>query len=315
MDITQLRTLVHVAELGSLSRAAERLNTVQPALSRQIRLLEEELQVRLFARHGRGMSVTPIGQEIVAAAARIMGEAETIRTIAADDGLTFRGQIRIGLTPTMSEFMIPELTKRIRADHPKLEIQFKTAFSSYLVDWLQKGELDLVAGYNPPPSPALRVEPVVIEDLFLVGRPGYGLDMNTPVRFADLSGESFVLPARGHALREIVDDCARLAGVRIEASIMADSMRAMLDLVKVGFGVTFLPLAPIYEEMLKGRLEVAPLLDPKPHRRVVMCFPTDRPVQPATRYAGVLFRTISAELVASNKWGGKMLEPDQPQGI
>lgn len=307
MDITQLRTLVHVAELGSLSKAAERLNTVQPALSRQIRLLEDELQVRLFDRHGRGMSITPIGTEIIAAAARIMTEVEAIRTIASDDRDSFRGQIRIGLTPTLSEFMIPALTKRIRAEHPKLEIQFKTAFSSYLLDWLQKGELDLVAGYDPPPSPALRVEPVVIEDLFLVGRPGQGLAMSSPNRFADLAGHRFVLPARGHALREIVDDCARLAGVQIEATVMADSMRAMLDLVKEGFGVTFLPLAPIYEDLRQGRLEVAPVTDPRPRRRVVVCFPTDRPLQPAARYVGHLFRDVASGLVESKRWGGEMM--------
>jgi len=307
MDITQLRTLVHVGELGSLSRAAERLNTVQPALSRQIRLLEQELDVQLFERHGRGMTLTPMGAEIIESAARILAEVEAIRATATDERESYRGQIRIGLTPTVSEFIVPTLAGRILAEHPKVSIQFKTAFSSHLLDWLQRGDLDVVACYNPAESPALRIEPVVVETLYLVSSPGREMDLKRPVPFETLRSETFILPAKGHALREIVDDCARIAGFRVEPRIMADSMRAMLDLVKEGFGVTFLPLAPIYEDVRKGLLAAAPVVDPVPKRRVVLCYPTDRPLPASSRYVGHLFREIAAGLVRSNRWGGEML--------
>src|SRR5690242_15274567 len=79
MDVVQLKTLIHVAELGSLSKAADRLNIAQPALSRQIRLLEDELGVFLFDRPGRGMVITEVGREVLDHATRVMAELEAIR--------------------------------------------------------------------------------------------------------------------------------------------------------------------------------------------------------------------------------------------
>jgi LysR family nitrogen assimilation transcriptional regulator len=96
MELSQLRTLIHVAELGSLSKAADRLHIAQPALSRQVRLLVEELGVRLFARHGRGMVLTEQGQEILKHATRVMTELEELRAAASDTGAPLRGQIAIG---------------------------------------------------------------------------------------------------------------------------------------------------------------------------------------------------------------------------
>lgn len=81
MELSQLRTVIHAAELGSLSKAADRLRIAQPALSRQIRMLEEELGVRLFDRHGRGMLLTDQGQDVLSHALRVMAELEDIRTI------------------------------------------------------------------------------------------------------------------------------------------------------------------------------------------------------------------------------------------
>ena len=105
MELSQLRTLIHVAELGSLSKAADRLHIAQPALSRQVRLLEEELGVRLFARHGRGMVLTEQGQEILKHATRVMTELEEIRAAASDAGAPLRGQIAIGFPPTVADIV------------------------------------------------------------------------------------------------------------------------------------------------------------------------------------------------------------------
>src|SRR3954466_3737290 len=99
MDISQLKTLIHVAELGSVSKAADRLNIAQPALSRQIRLLEQELGAYLFERHGRGMVITEMGREVLAHAVRIMAEMDAIRDTVSEGRTSFRGSISIGTTP------------------------------------------------------------------------------------------------------------------------------------------------------------------------------------------------------------------------
>lgn len=124
MDLAQLKTLIHVAELGSLSKASERLNVVQPALSRQIRLLERELGASLFERHGRGMAITDTGRRVLEHAERIMEELEGVRTAAAPNPQALTGFVSIGTPPTVAEILTVPLARRVREAHPGLTIRF-----------------------------------------------------------------------------------------------------------------------------------------------------------------------------------------------
>src|SRR5262245_53588160 len=120
MEISQLRTLIHVAELGSLSKAADRMRIAQPALSRQVRLLEEELGVRLFARHGRGMVITEQGRDVLTHAVRIMAELDEIRGRTSDANAPLSGQIAIGMPPTVADIISVPLVTAFGKAHPKV---------------------------------------------------------------------------------------------------------------------------------------------------------------------------------------------------
>lgn len=170
MDISQLKTLIHVAELGSLSKAADRLNIAQPALSRQIRLLERELGTYLFERHGRGMVLTDAGREVLEHASRIMSELDALRSSVAQPGSSLRGIVTIGTTPTVAAIVTVPLVCKIRDSHPQLSMRFTSAFSGHLLDWVQRGELDLAVSYDPQPLKSLRITPVTVDELLLVGR-------------------------------------------------------------------------------------------------------------------------------------------------
>jgi len=307
MDVVQLKTLIHVAELGSLSKASDRLHVAQPALSRQIRQLEKELGVYLFERHGRGMEITAAGLEVLERATRIMDELESIRTSVAGGRAAFRGMVAIGTTPTIAEIVTVPLVQRIRDTHPDLSIRFSSAFSGYLLDWLQRGELELAISYDPQPLHTLRIEPVMMENLVLVGPPEARLNLDTAVSFAELANEQMVLPSPRHGLRKIMDQCALERGFKITTSVEADSFGAMIDLVRHGFGYTALPLASIYSRLNDGTLCAAPLVDPTPMRKLVLVLPADRQVSPATRYVGQTFVDIASELVAQGIWAGHML--------
>ncbi|MDH0704976.1 LysR substrate-binding domain-containing protein [Pseudomonas sp. GD03862] len=307
MDVTQLKTLIHVAELGSLSKASDRLHVAQPALSRQIRQLEKELGVYLFERHGRGMEITAAGLEVLERATRIMNELESIRTSVAGGRAAFRGMVAIGTTPTIAEIVTVPLVKRISDTHPDLSIRFSSAFSGYLLDWLQRGELELAISYDPQPLHTLRIEPVMMENLVLVGPPDSGLNLDKAVPFAQLAREPMVLPSPRHGLRKIMDQCALERGFKVSTSVEADSFGAMIDLVRNGFGYTALPLASIYSRLNDGTLCAAPLVDPTPMRKLVLVLPADRQVSPATRYVGQTFVDIASELVAEGIWAGHML--------
>lgn len=310
MDISQLRTLIHVAELGSLSKAADRLHIAQPALSRQIRLLEDELSVRLFDRHGRGMTVTEQGQDVLRHALRIMAELDEIRAVVADEDAPLRGHVSIGMPPTASDILSEPLVAAFHEAHPEATLRIVSAYSGYLLDWLHRGELDAAILYDPKSARTLRIQPLLEETLFLIGPSDAGLSLDENVDFAQLENERLLLPSRGHGLRSIVERCAEECGIFLNIKVEADNYSTLKALVRSGHGVTVLPLAPIHEELQEGRLCAAPLVNPVPMRRLIMSYPTDKPTPRLARFAGQAIGKTIGTLVAQGIWSGRILKED-----
>lgn len=150
--------------------------------------------------------------------------------------------------------------------------------------------------------------PVLEETLLLVGGPERALDIGVPRSFADLAREKLVLPSPAHGLRTILDACATRSGIRLAPSLEADSLNAMIELVRGGFGLTILPLAPVHAQLRAGELTAAPLIDPVPSRRVLIAYPADRPIMPAARFVGETFARVASKLVNNGIWSGTMLE-------
>jgi LysR family nitrogen assimilation transcriptional regulator len=307
MDVGQLKTLIHVAELGSLSKAADRLHIAQPALSRQIRLLEKELGVQLFDRHGRGMMITDAGREVLSHATRVMTELELIRSAVSVAPPSYHGTVMVGMTPTVAEIVTVPLVRKIKELHPHLGLRFSSAFTGHLLDWLQRGELDIAVSYDPAPLPSLRIIPIMMENLLVVSAGKKRLKLSRSVPFASLADEKLILPSPRHGLRAIMEGCARRAGIALRATIEADSFSAMIDLVRSGFGSTVLPLAPIHKLVECGALCAAPLTDPAPERKLVVVYPADRAVSPSARFVGETFTEIAGDLVGRGVWAGRML--------
>lgn len=307
MDIGQLKTLIHVAELGSLSKASARLNIVQPALSRKIRLLEEELDVVLFDRDGRGMVPTTMGGKIIDHAIKVMGELEDIRRLAASRTEKLAGEVVIGVTPTVAEFATVPLAQRTAAEHPDLAVRFTSAFSGYLLDWLQSGDIDVALSYDPERVASLRVRPVMIENLLLIRHNQCVDDGETGIAFSRLAGERLVLPSQRHGLRKILDACALRAGITLKPSVEADSLNAIVALVRNGFGSTILPLPPVYDAVLEGRLQAVPIFDPAPTRTLVIASACDRGMTDAAQFIANAFIDVANEFVSRRGWAGTML--------
>jgi DNA-binding transcriptional LysR family regulator len=308
MDLTQLRTLVHVAELGSLNKASGRLRIAQPALSRQIRLLEDELGLRLFDRHGRGMLITEAGRDVLSHAKRVVAEVEALRASAAGPGSALSGHVAIGLPPTIADMISVPLAAAFRAAHPGVMVRLVSAYTGYLLDGLHRSEIDLAVLYDPRATRSLRSDPLMRESLFLIGASNSGLSVHEAVPFGSLRGEKLLLPSERHGLRNILQQVASEVGFTLEVSIETDSYTALKDLVRHGYGRTILPLAPIHAEIESGRLTAAPLVDPAPARRLVLSYPPDRPASRAATFAGETVTAVMADHVRRGIWVGEMLK-------
>lgn len=287
MDLNQLRTLIHVAELGSLSKAADRLRIVQPALSRQIRMLEAELGVRLFDRHGRGMVLTERGAAALAHARRVIAEVDDLRLVGADSAATLSGHVAIGLPPTVADLVSVFYVSAMQQAYPNVTLRLISAYTGYLLDWLHRGDLDLAILYDPRQNRSLRSEPLLTERLYIVGAPGSGLDIRQPYPFQRLGeGVRLLLPSLRHGLRAIFESAASESGTVCNVILEADSYATLKDLVHAGMGYTILPYAPIRADIAAGRLTVAPLVKPEPTRQLSLAWPADRPVTRLARVAG-----------------------------
>jgi DNA-binding transcriptional LysR family regulator len=303
--LTQLETLISVAELGSLSRAAERLNIAQPALSRQIRMLEREVGVRVFDRHGRGMVLTEPGQEVLRHAYRVIGELDEIRSVGAETATGLRGHLSVGLPPTVSDLLTLPLVGSMTEKHPHATLRVVSAYSRFLLDWLRRGDIDLAVLYDGRLLRSIRSTPLLDEELHLIGPAGWPLD--GPVEFADLNGRRVLLPSRGHGLRDLLDAVAGEAGFEFAVSVEADSYSTLKDLVKSGHGLTILPLASIHADVAEGHLCHAPLINPTPVRRLVLATSADRSVTRLGAFASAEMVAAVHHLATSGIWPGKLV--------
>jgi LysR family nitrogen assimilation transcriptional regulator len=283
IDIRQLRTFLTVAEVGSINKASERLFTAQPALSRQIRMLEEELGVQLFERHGRGMAITPAGLVLQQRAEDILSTIETVRTEVAAAAGRMTGVVRLGFTPTVGLMLGGRLIRRYCDAYPEVILDVAEEMSGHLLDWLHQGRIDIAVIYNPPSHRDLRITPLLREHLFLVGPPSASLSLRTPVSVRDYAEQPFILPSHAHGLRELVEDTIGPEGIKIRVRMETDSYRIQKEAVANGLGFTILPYAAMHDEVRSGALRAAPIKEPRIIRSLVVATNSTIPMKQATQ--------------------------------
>lgn len=307
MDLRQLRTFVHVAEVGSLSKASDRLHVAQPALSRQVRALEDELKVALFTRHGRGMVLTETGALLLERATNILRQVEEARSDVISFSGDVHGSVVLGMPPTVADVLAGPLAERFQALYPNVQMRFVAAFTAHLIDWLQSGAIDLAILYDPESPGHLRIQPLLMEGLFLIAAAKAKLSLHRGVPFKRLADEALLLPTPQHSLRVLIERGAAEAGIQLSVAMEADSLTILKDLASRGLGSTILPLPPVHRDVEEMRLSAAPIVEPALSRRLVLATPTDRPISNATRrFSEVISEEVSG-MVETGIWVGLLL--------
>lgn len=273
---------MQVAELGSLTTAAERLRIAQPALSRQIRLLEDEFGTPLFERHGRGMELTQTGQRLYRRIGPMLRELEEIRADVAEHSKDVRGRIVIGMPPSCTEAFGSTLVRRYMERYPEVSVSVIAGLSGHLFDWLQRQEIDGAFLYSPPNTENFTITALATESLCLIGRDA-ALAATDAVDFRVAVGLPLVLPGRKHGLRLILESAAHAIGHKLNVVVEADSLRLQLDLVDESS--LFTVAARMAVRRLSGREVVAiwKLTNPDLTRELVFATPSATPFSPALR--------------------------------
>jgi LysR family nitrogen assimilation transcriptional regulator len=303
MDFKQLGYFLSVAEYGSFSKAAVVLGVAQPVLSRQIRALEEEVGIELLYRNGRGIVLTEAGR-VMQTHAR-----EITRTVAlATSEVTAlksepTGRLVLGVPPTVGSVLTVPLVQQFRAEMPKVSLKVIEGLSGHVHEWLSTGRIDVAVLYNAPKTSTLLTEPLIEEDLFLIGpAKGKGQPEGRVVTASALAALPLTLPGHPHGLRELVESA--LAKVDIVPNVVweIDAHTSMLQLAEDGVAYTILPYAAVHPFTVSGRLRVWEIVEPRISRQLVLATSTQRPVTQTTRALARLVRSQIRDLVAKGVW-------------
>ncbi len=280
LDLHKLNSFLHVVDLESVSKAAAILNVAQPAISRQIRQLEEELGVALLIRHGRGVLPSPAGKFLAEQARGLLHAArslrDTVRTFEAEPS----GKLSFGVPSSFGRVMLPALGIEFRANYPKIQLHLAEGFSGSIHEWILAGRLDLAVLYQTPNVGHLSVMPLLEEAVVVVGPPGvFAVDENlAPSRLAALP---LVLPSRPHRLRMLIDEISA-AMRKVEPVLEIDALSALLEIVRSGGMYTVLPYSAVASMTERNEVSVAKLASKHATRRLFLARQSSRPPNSAT---------------------------------
>jgi LysR family transcriptional regulator, nitrogen assimilation regulatory protein len=243
MDLKQLEYFVRVAELGSFTRAALELDVAQPALSRQVRLLEVELRQPLLLRNGRGAVPTEAGKVMLDHGRGILHQVQRARDDLGRLRGGLSGRVALGLPSSVARVLAVPLTRAFREAMPDARLSISEALSAGLHEGLANGRLDIVVLYNAQPSRELDITPLLEEDLLLVRARPPGLHEDPPpgpVELNEVAGMPLVIPSRPNAIRMHVESKMAEIGCRPTVALEIDGVMAILDLVLDGAGCAIL---------------------------------------------------------------------------
>ncbi len=239
MEFDQLRYFLRIAELANFTRAAEELGISQPALSRSIQRLEEELGQPVFERQGRSLSLTDAGTLLQGRAQQILSLIEDTKAEICDDGQS--GRIRVGAIPTIAPYFLPEVLRQFSKEFPKATIIVQENTTDNLLKSCTQGEIDLAILALPVPAKYLEVQELFKEELLLVVPPDHPLVEKEKIRLSDVEPYPFVLLDEAHCLSDNIVSFCRERSFQPVAVERTSQLAMVQELVSLSHGVSMIP--------------------------------------------------------------------------
>jgi LysR family nitrogen assimilation transcriptional regulator len=292
MDLKQLEYFVRVAELGSFTRAAIALDVAQPALSRQVRLLEVELRQNLLTRNGRGAAPTEAGKLLLEHGRGILHQVERAREELGRVRGALAGRVAIGLPPSVAKVMAVPLIREFRQRMPQATLSISEGLSVGMHESLASGRLDIALLYNASPSPDIELTPLLEEPLFLVqrrdGKPRPAAKPR-PVPLREVAKLPLVIPSRPNAIRMLVETEMANLGCRPKVALEIDGVAAILDLVEDGAGSAVLSRNAVVTSARPQAFAIRPIGAPALRSKLSLAMSSQRP---ATLTQKAMFQLI-----------------------
>jgi LysR family hydrogen peroxide-inducible transcriptional activator len=286
MTLTELKYIVAVARERHFGRAAEACFVSQPTLSVAIKKLEDELNIQIFERGTNEVSVTQIGEQIVAQAQRVLEQTLAIKEIAKQGKDPLLGPLRLGVIYTIGPYILPTLVKQMIDRVPQMPLMLQENYTLKLIELLKQGEIDVAIMALPFPETGLMVRPLYDEPFVVALPKGHPWEHRGAIKADDLKQETMLLLGNGHCFRDhVLGVCPELMRFSqnadgIQKTFEGSSLETIRHMVASGVGITVLPRTSISSAQDdsasgntdSGMLTYVPFEDPVPDRRVVLAW-------------------------------------------
>jgi LysR family nitrogen assimilation transcriptional regulator len=240
MNLKQLEYFARVAELESFTKASHVLNIAQPALSRQIRLLEIELHENLLLRNGRGVTTTEAGKILLEHSRGILHQVARAKEDISKVRGSLSGGVALGLPPSMTKMITVPLSRAFQSGFPQARLSISEGLSITMQEWLLNGRLDIALLYHTNFSSDLEITPLLEEDLFFI-QPITTASISGPTQLRDIVKLPLIMPIRPNALRMLVETESSKIGEKPNIVLEIDGISTILDLIEDGAGFGILP--------------------------------------------------------------------------
>jgi DNA-binding transcriptional LysR family regulator len=254
MDLRQLEILKAVADTGSFTGAGRRLHVSQSAVSRQILLLEAELNEPLFWRIKRKVKITPAGEAILQLAIRVFDDIKETTALITETQEKLTGTVRLVGGMTVSLYVFPSLLREFRRLHPEVDVKVMTGSSDRLLRKLRSGAADLGLLTLPIDEPDLITKPVMREEMMLVTYPGHPLAKKARVEPQELVRQPFIVYEPGSNTRRVIDEFFIREQVQPRIVMETENVEIIKAMVRSGIGITLISQHAVEGEVREGQL-------------------------------------------------------------
>jgi LysR family nitrogen assimilation transcriptional regulator len=294
MELRSIKYFVAIAELGNISGAAKKLGIAQPALTRHIKQLEEELNTTLLNRLARGVQLTASGREFLEYANRIQAEVAQAKHEITGQGINPAGSLVFGASPTISTILMPRVVADSLHELPDINLKLIEGRSIRLYDSLLTGVLDMAILTNPLPSYKLHLTPLITESLCLIGIANQ-LPKGRATDLEVLEKMPLILTP---GMLFLVDRFQARKKLKLNVVAEIESIETIRSLVKAGEGVTIAPSTAFFDELNKNELDALILEIDGLHRELVLASRTDNAHLPAVREISRIVRSaVSSQML------------------
>src|SRR5215468_9980540 len=276
LTLRQLRYFDALARHGHFGRAADACSISQPALSMQIKEMEEALGGALLERSARQVTLTRLGEELIERVRDILRSVEELGDFARASRDRFAGRLRVGMIPTIAPYLLPRIIGDLTRLHPELDIQVREALTPKLIQELAEGRLDTAILALPVSEPSL-TEVALFAENFLLVRPGE--DEGTPVPSSEtLCDMRLLLLEEGHCFRDQALAFCNMQSSLPREALEASSLSTLVQMVSAGMGVTLIPEMAVAVETRSAPVSVTRFGDPQPSRTIGMIWRKTSPL-------------------------------------